>query len=172
VRTPIYVRPLSDAERSAVKAGLRASDAFTLRRCQIVQASAEHVPVPRIADHLGCNEQTVRNAIHAFNTWGPASLTKGSSIAHTIHRALDAASAERLRDLLHRSPRDFGYETSLWTLDLAATEAFRQGLTAHEVSGETIRATLVRLGVRWLRAKKWLTSPDPEYARKKGRATA
>jgi hypothetical protein len=165
------VRPLSDAERSAVKAGLRSSAAFTLRRCQIIQASAAHVPVPRIAAQVGCNEQTVRNAIHAFNTRGPASLTKGSSVAQTIHRALDAAGAERLRDLLHRSPRDFGYETSLWTLELAAQEAFRQGLTAHEVTGETIRATLVRLGVRWLRAKTWITSPDPEYARKKGGAT-
>src|SRR3712207_6907429 len=41
---------------------------------------------------------------------------------------------------------------------------------AHEgagVSGETIRATLERLGVRWERAKRWITSPDPEYARKK-----
>jgi hypothetical protein len=171
VRTPIYVRPLSDAERSAVKASLRSSDAFTLRRCQIVQASADHVPVPHIAAHLGCNEQTVRNAIHAFNMRGLAALTKGSFVAHTIYRSLDDAGAERLRDLLHRSPRDFGYDTSLWTLPLAAKEAFRQGLTAHPVTGETIRATLVRLGVRWLRAKNWITSPDPEYARKKGDAT-
>jgi hypothetical protein len=171
VRTPIYVRPLSDAERSAVKAGLRASDAFTLRRSQIVQASSERVPVPAIARNLGCNEQTVRNAIHAFNTRGLAILTKGSFVAHMIYRALDEAGAERLRDLLHRSPRDFGYDTSLWTLDLAAKEAFRRGLTARAVTGETIRATLVRLGVRWLRAKNWITSPDPEYARKKGAAT-
>jgi hypothetical protein len=172
MRPPIYVRRLTDAERSSLKAGLRSSDAFTLRRCQIVQASADRVTVPRIACNLGCNEQTVRNAVHAFNAQGPAALTKGSFRAQTIHRALDGTDAERLRDLLHRSPRDFGYETSLWTLDLAAREAFRQGLTAHEVSGETIRATLVRLGVRWLRAKEWITSPDPEYARKKGAATA
>jgi hypothetical protein len=26
---------------------------------------------------------------------------------------------------------------------------------------------LARLGVRWERAKRWITSPDPEYARKK-----
>ena len=171
MRPPIYVRRLTDAERSAVKAGLRSSAAFTLRRCQIVQASADRVAVPSIARRLGCNEQTVRNAIHAFNAQGPAALTKGSSCAHTIHRALDRPDAERLRDLLHRSPRDFGYETSLWTLDLAAQEAFRHGLTAHAVTGETIRATLVRLGVRWLRAKEWITSPDPQYARKKDGAT-
>jgi transposase len=172
MRPPIYVRQRTDAERSSVKAGLRSSDAFRLRRCQIVQASADRVPVPQIARNLGCNEQTVRNAIHAFNTQGTAALTKGSATPRTIRRALDGAYAERLRDLLHRSPREFGYDTSLWTLDLAAQEAFRQELTAHEVTGETIRATLVRLGVRWLRAKTWITSPDPEYLRKKGGATA
>jgi hypothetical protein len=31
-----------------------------------------------------------------------------------------------------------------------------------------IRATLARLGVRWERAKRWIESPDPEYARKRG----
>jgi hypothetical protein len=28
---------------------------------------------------------------------------------------------------------------------------------------------LVRLGVRWERAKRWITSPDPEYQRKRRR---
>jgi len=60
----------------------------------------------------------------------------------------------------------------LWTLELAATEAVRQGVTATEVAGATIRATLVRLGVRWRRAEEWITGPDPEYARQKGGATA
>ena len=50
--------------------------------------------------------------------------------------------------------------------------SFAQGLTATRVTGETIRATLARLGVRWRRAKAWITSPDPEYARKKDAATA
>jgi hypothetical protein len=77
-----------------------------------------------------------------------------------------------LRDLLHRSPRDFGHPTSLWTLGLAAQTAFAEGLTATRVSGETVRATLARLDVHWKRAKGWITSPDPAYARKKAAATA
>jgi hypothetical protein len=81
------------------------------------------------------------------------------------------AQVERLRALLHRSPRDFGHDTSLWTLDLAAAEAARQGITPRRVTGETIRAVLAQRGVRWLRAKRWITSPDPEYARKKASAT-
>lgn len=167
MKRPIFVRPFSDAEREAVETGLRSTDAFTLRRCQIVRASAQGVPVPQLARTLGCHEQTVRNAIHAFTQHGVAALTRPSSRPHTTQATFDAAGAERLRALLHRSPRDFGHPTSLWTLELAAAEAFRQGLTPQRVSGETIRATLARLGVHWLRAKRWITSPDPAYTRKK-----
>jgi hypothetical protein len=172
MQAPLLVRSLTDAERDAVELGLRSSNAYTLRRSQILAASQRGGHVPRIARSLSCDEQTVRNAIHAFNRLGTAALTKRSSAVHTAQAAFTPEGAERLRALLHRSPRDFGHKTSLWSLDLAAAEAFRQGLTAARVSGETIRATLVRLGVRWLRAKTWITSPDPEYARKKGGATA
>jgi len=172
MQRPIFVRPLADAERDAVEVGLRSSDAFTLRRSQILSASARGATVPRIARSLSCNEQTVRNAIHAFDQGGTAALTKRSCAVHAEQAALTPAATEALRALLHRSPRDFGYKTSLWTLDLAAEEAHKQGLTDRAVTGETVRVTLKRLGVRWLRAKTWITSPDPAYARKKGGATA
>ena len=82
----IFVRPITVDERATLEASLRAPEAFTLRRCQIVLAFAE-------------------------------------------------------------------------------------GITLEQVSGETVRATLERLGIGWRRAKAWITSPDPEYARKKTRAT-
>jgi transposase len=172
MKAPIFVRPLTGAEREAVETGLRSSNAYTLRRSQIIAASARGEHIPRIARSLSCNEQTARNAIHAFNREGAAALTKRSCAVHTEQAAFNPAAAERLRALLHRRPRDFGHKTSLWTLDLAAEEAHKQGLTATRVTGETVRATLVRLGVRWLRAKTWITSPDPAYQRKKGGATA
>ena len=172
MQAPVLVRPLTDAEREAVEAGLRSSNAYTLRRSQIIAASQRGEHIPRIARSLSCNEQTVRNAIHACNQDGVTALTKRSSAVHTDQAAFTPAAAEELRALLHRSPRDFGHKTSLWTLDLAAEEAFAQGLTTTRVTGETVRATLVRLGVRWLRAKTWITSPDPAYLRKRGGATA
>lgn len=171
MKPPIFVRPLTDEEDAALEAGLRSADAFTLRRCQIVLASARREPPLAIARALGCDDQTVRNAIHAFNDRGAAALSKGSSRPKTIHAAFDATAAERLQALLHRSPRDFGHPTSLWALELAAEVSFAEGLTPTRVSGETIRATLARLGVRWQRAKHWITSPDPRYATKKASAT-
>jgi hypothetical protein len=52
-------------------------------------------------------------------------------------------------------------------MDLAAQVSFEEGLTEERITGETVRATLARMGVRWERAKRWITSPDPEYERKK-----
>jgi hypothetical protein len=84
---------------------------------------------------------------------------------------LDEHKREELKALLHRSPRDFGKETSVWTLELAADVCVQSGLTERLVSDETVRMALRRLGVGWRRAKNWITSPDPEYVRKKNDAT-
>lgn len=164
----MFVRPLTDPERAAVTAGLRSPDAFRLRRCPMIQASARGEHVPALARSLGCSEQAVRNALQAFTATGVAALTARLRRPRTDAAAFGPAQAEQLRALLHQSPRTFGCPTSLWTLELAAKVSFARGLTAHEVSGETIRATLARLGVDWKRAKRWIKSPDPAYARKKG----
>jgi len=163
---------VTDDERDTLTKGLRSPDAFTLRRCQVVLASRRGEHASRIARQVGCSEQGARNAIAAFNHAGFAALARRSSRPATIRPAFDPASAERLRALLHRSPRDFGRDTSLWTLPLVAEVAAAEGLTAGPVTGETVRATLARLGVRWQRAKRWLVSPDPAYTRKKASATA
>ncbi len=173
MRRPIFVRPLTERERERLEAGLRSQDPYVLRRCQILLASARGERVPRIAELLGCHDQTVRNVLREFERDGlDACLTRGSSRPHTIHAKVDAVAGEQLRALLHQSPRTFGKPTSVWTMELAAEVSFAEGITAERVSGETIRQAILRLGVRWKRAKRWITSPDPEYARKKGRATA
>jgi transposase len=173
MKPPIFVRKLSKKERESLQAGLRSRETFVMRRSQILLASARGLSPPKIADNLGCASQTVRNAIRAFNERGVVeALTPGSPTPKRVYAAFDEESAEALRGMLHRSPREFGYESSLWTLAMAADAAFEAGLTERRVSGETIRATLSRLlGVRWMRAKRWITSPDPLYERKKGGAT-
>ncbi|ABG04866.1 hypothetical protein Rxyl_1919 [Rubrobacter xylanophilus DSM 9941] len=172
MKSPIFVRSLSENEREDLEAGLRSKDAFVMRRSQILLASSRGEKAPKIAENLGCGTQTVRDAIHDFNERGPDALVARSSRPKRTRDAFDEESAERLRGMLHRSPREFGRESSLWTLEMAAEVAFEEGLTQRRVSGETIRATLARLlGVRWQRAKRWITSPDPLYERKKEGAT-
>jgi transposase len=172
MKRPIFIRPLTEEERQALERGLRSKDAFVMRRSQMMLANARGERAPQIANALGCDDQTVLDALHAFNERGLDALQHGSPIPHTTYPTFTPEAAERLRTLLPRSPRTFGLNTSLWTLDLAAQISFQQGLTKREGSGETIRQTLLKLGVQWQRAKGWITSPDRGYLRKKANATA
>ena len=95
-------------------------------------------------------------------------MTPGSSRPKEVHAAFDEGRAESLRQMLHHRPSEFGKEGTFWTLAMAVEASFEEGITERRITGETIRATLARLGVRWERAKRWMEGPDPEYARKKG----
>jgi len=172
MRPPIYVRKLTRKEKLAMQAGLRSKDPFVLRRSQIVLASARGEKAIVIANLLGRDDQTVRNVIKGFNQMGLDILKEGSRRPRTTQAAFTSDSVERLKEILHQCPRNFGKATSLWTLDLAAEVSYERGLVKEGVSGETIRATLKRFGMKWTRAKHWITSPDPEYARKKNDGSA
>ena len=167
MRTPIFIRPFTEDEQRQIQAGLRSSDGFVLRRCQILTLSARGERAPAIARQLGCDDQTVRNVIHGFNAAGLAVLQKGSSRPHRLRTTFSEEGAERLKDLLHRSPRDFGKERGTWTLELAAQVSFEQGIIPTPVSDESVRRALKRLKTNWKRAKHWITSPDPQYLLKK-----
>jgi transposase len=171
MKPPLFVRPLSESERAALREGLRSPDAFTLRRCQILLASDKGQRPAQVAAALGCSSQSVRDAIKAFAAEGLACLRQKSKAPKTTHPAWPKSRDEDLRALLHQSPRNCGKPTSLWTLDLAAEVCFEKGWTERRLSGEAIRQALKRLGIGWKRAKHWLVSPDPLYARKKNGAT-
>lgn len=171
MKEPIFVRSLTETERASLRAGLRSGEAFRLRRCQILLASAEERTPRQIANHLGCCDQTVRNIIRDFEREGVACLQRKSSVPTSRQPELDEGKREKLRALLHTSPRDFDKPRSLWTLNLVAEVCFEQGLTKALVSDETIRDALRRMGVNWKRARHWISSPDPAYGRKKRRVT-
>ena len=164
----MFVRPLSPEERLALEQGLRSPSAFVVRRCQCLLKSAEGLTPPQIQRQLGWTDQTVRNAIRAFEQEGLGCLEEKSSRPKTVQKLLEGEKLEALKELLHQSPRTFGLPTSRWTLEGAAAVCFAQGLTPTLVSDETIRDAVKRLKVRWQRAKRWIECPDPAYARKKG----
>ncbi len=171
MRHLLLVRAITDDERRALEAGLRSKDAFVLRRCQIVLASSRGQYAPAIGEAVGCDDETVRDVIRAVNERGLDCLKRRSSRPHHLHTAFSQVGMAQLKAMLHESPHRYGKASSVWTLEMAAEVSFEQGLTAEQVSGETIRTVLKRLGVNWRRAKHWITSPDVAYARKKGPET-
>jgi transposase len=163
----LFVPPLTASQDQRLRESLRSPAAFTARRSQILLASAAGTAPSRIARDLSCTAPTVRNAIHAFAREGLRCLEEKSSRPHSTKPFLDESFTEPLKDLLHHSPRLLGKPTSLWTLDLVAEVCHVNGWTPRPLTGEAVRMALKRLGIRWRRAKRWITSPDPAYARKK-----
>lgn len=169
---PLYARELTDEERVVLRQSLKCSNGFTVRRAQMLLMSAdEQLKVDEIGRRVGCQGQAVRQAIHAFEREGLRCLEPKAKGNPRDRRSLDDAAREQLRDLIRHSPRDLGYATSLWTLDLLAQACFEQGFTATQVTGETIRATLAALGISWRRVKQRINSPDAHYTVKKSGAT-
>src|SRR4051812_22626022 len=146
MKPPLFVRELSADERRALQAGLRSREAFTLRRAQILLASADGQRPSRIAASVGCAVGTVHNTLHAFEKEGTACLTEKARGPKDVQPVLDGAKADALKSILHQSPRRFGKNQSTWTLALLADVAFGQRLTPHRLSHEAVRQAVKRLG--------------------------
>src|SRR4051794_15846949 len=157
---PLFVRELSDPERHALQAGLRSADGFTVRRCHILLASARGDTAPMIAQAVGCTPQAVRNVLRAFETRGLAGVALQSRRPHTAAKLFDAERSQRLKALLHQSPRQFGKARSTWTLALAAEVCAEHGITAERVSYDTGSGRRTRLGFLCGREAGRLVRPE------------
>ena len=168
---PLYAREITEVERKALQKGLRCSSAHTVRRSQIILMSAEEQrKVEDIAQRVGRSGQQIRRVIRAFNHEGLSCLKSKKRGRQDDQRAFNDEARARLREMIICSPREFGQDTSLWTLDILADVSYEQGLTDHRVHKDTVSETLMQMGLPWKRAKKTIHSPDPNYESKKNAA--
>ena len=168
---PLYIPVLTEEDRQQLEAARKSQDLFAVRRAQIILASAAGHTSSAIAELVGCSDQTVRNTIRAFSQQGLACLHKQPVVFKTERALLPKSEHDRVRALLHQSPRAFGKNQSVWTLDLLAEVCEDQGISKTRLSKHVMRLVVQRLGANWKRAKHWITSPDPAYGRKKSDAT-
>ena len=163
----IYIGKIPEEEITVLKAGLRSSSAFTVRRCQILLKSAKWQTANQIAQELSCSDQTVRDALSAYHQEGLECIREKSHARHNQEAVITAAGCSRLKEIIRLSPRTFGFQTSVWTRPLLAQVLQQEGYTDQVVSSSAITAALKRVDVAWRRAKRWVRSPDPHYERRK-----
>jgi transposase len=164
---PIYVRELTDEERRTLESELHSSSAFAVRRCQVLLSSAAGKTANQIGTELHCSGQAVRKAIHAFKEEGLACLQEKSHARQDEQSAFDAAGRERLRELIRLSPRQFGHETSVWTLALLAKTCQEEETVWRPANADNVGYVLRDMGIEWRRAKHWVRSPDVHYEHRK-----
>ena len=160
-----YVRSLTTEDTNQVATWVTSYDAVTARRARIIQLSALRVKVPAIAQTVGCTTRWVRETIHRVNDAGLGRIPRRKSPGRP--RRCTPAQREALIEVLHQRPDTYGHAASQWTAaDLAAT-ARAQGIV-ETISADVVRQELKRARRSWQRAKRWSTSPDPQYAQKRG----
>jgi hypothetical protein len=95
MKPPLYIRHVTAEERAALTAGRRSSEACTVRRCQLLLASAESEKPAGLAQPLRCAPPTVRHVLHACNARGLACVQRGSNVPLGVEPVLKAAKREQ-----------------------------------------------------------------------------
>jgi putative transposase len=153
---------LDDTTRSELKSLRRARLAPKVRdRIEMVTLSDAGWSPPRIAAHLGCHPQTVRDALRAFAARGTAALYP--------FRSGPAPDAER-RDRVAGVLRELLAEERTWTSRQLSEALAARGIA---LGPRQVRRHLKRLGAGYRRTASTLKhKQDPAKAARAGRVLA
>jgi hypothetical protein len=77
-------------------------------------------------------------------------------------------AVETLLGLARESPQQHGVDLPVWTAAALAEAAYKQRILEERVSAKCIRNLFGRHGYSWKLVQAWQTSPDPDYAVKRG----
>ena len=122
---PVYVRSMTKSEQSELSRLIRSNqDARVLRRAQMVRLSSSGKKAIEIAEMWDVTVATVLRTIQNFNLDGLKSFAdkprKGRP-RKTTNRYVSL-----LKEAVQKSPRDFGYPFSSWTLNRLREHLGRQ----------------------------------------------
>jgi transposase len=136
-------------------------------RAQMVLLAAEQqLTAPAIAVIVRESEETVRRWLKRYQAEG----VEGLRDQHRGGRPATVTDTyrEQLLYAVRRRPRSLDQPYSLWTLQRLADYLAEQ--TGIRVEDETVRLHLKAAGIVLSRPQHTISSPDPEYAVKKGRS--
>ena len=120
-----------------------------------------------IAQGLGVCQATVRARLRRFNEAGPEGLRdRAGSGRRPVYSQVERS---RVIQLALSSPKERGKPFCHWTLDLLQEALEQEGCAMRR---GRIHQVLRAEGVKWQKEGTWFTSPDPEFAIKRGRPLA
>jgi transposase len=122
---------------------------------------------PAIADVLALHVETVRGVIKAFNEGGIEAITpQPRSGGRPPDYTQDVADV--VESLVRQEPPDEEGRAT-WTLHSLAKAIAARFDHFDTMSHEAVRRLLKLRDIAYHQAKQWLTSPDPQYERRKRR---
>ena len=119
-----FVRAFKAGEAKALLTLERGKDARVSRRAMMIRLSSEPMTTGQLAALLGVSIPTVIHTIRAFNAGGVAALADKPRSGRPPRAG--AAYVACLKKAVAKSPRDFGYVFSCWTLERLREHLARQ----------------------------------------------
>jgi transposase len=116
---------------------------------------------------LGLSEKTVSRYADSYALHGLSKLF--TTTKNVTRKADDPRYVDAVTAVLHSPPHDYGVNRTTWKQDDLHRVLAAQGFG---IARQNIRAILKKQGYRWRKARKVLTSRDPEYREKVARITA
>lgn len=159
----LSVRAVSQEERQQLYDLLEHRDEPVRKRAKAVLLSAEGYSANEMVPRVNLTAKSIRRWLSRFNKEGIPGLThphKSPGPPPTF----SGQQRQRLRQLALTPPQELGQPFSSWSLAKLQEHLVKEGIG---ISRAWLWQILKEQGVSLQRAKRLLTSPDPEYALKK-----
>jgi transposase len=130
-------------------------------RSMVALASRRGLSSGTVCDFLGIDQRTHRNYLRAFNNGGLAALFARPT--RSTRKFDDEAIKQAVFELLHEPPSNYGINRTTWIIPELSRILREKG---HPACPDVIRRITKAAGYRWRKARKVLTSADPEYREK------
>lgn len=160
----IYVKKINPEEKRKLKKMLKGNNLYLYKRAKAVMLSSEGFTAPKIAHLVDLHFNKIRKWIKRFNLQGTAGLYQKYSPGRPPK--ISQEGREKIINLLKQKPRDLGLPITSWTLKELAEEVAREKIVS-QISYVRIYQIIKEQGYSFKRAKRWITSPDPDYELKK-----
>jgi len=160
---------LTHHDRRRLRRAMRqASDARAFRRIQAVLLVAEGWPVEQVARVTAASARSVYQWVNWYLREHQVEIL--FDLPRPGRPAVAAAITDSvIKRELGRDPLRLGYNALDWTAPLLAAHLSRR--YACEISADTLRRRMRRMGLRWKRPRHAFTGKDPNRAQKKARSS-
>ena len=130
-------------------------------RATTIFANFRQIPINSIANILGCQRKTIRSYIRKFDDGGVEHLFDYSR--KETKKFEEPKYIEEVFKVLHAPPSVYGFNRTTWRMEDLYRTLAKEGFS---LSKPYIRQIIKNAGYRFLKAKKVLTSTDPQYREK------
>ena len=112
---------------------------------------------------LHSSQKTTRGYFKIYSQAGPSVLF-GSSTQRSTTPTADSEKTRHILEFLHQKPSSFGINRTSWTQH-ALIQAYKERYN-ETISKRNVKRLIKNVGYGWRKARRVLTSPDPNYQEK------